>query len=229
MRLRSSRFFAVIVLFVFSAQTGDLLRLDDPTPVTAAFLGAAYGGGCVLVALSIRTGAWINARLPLLTILLFAVLTLIATLLHIDRFHFSAPGAIAQFAAWFWLIVYIAVPIALAVVLIAQERMPGGHPPRRLPLPRWVAAMLLIQGSILLIAGVVLYVWPTGELHLAVAADAAHGPCDRSVADLVRRRGSPGAARELHDPPADLLARLRRLRAARADCSAAIRWRPALG
>jgi uncharacterized integral membrane protein len=156
-------FLAVIVLFVFSAQTENYFAWTIQPPVTAAFLGAAYGGGCVLVALSIRTGAWINARLPLLTILLFAVLTLIATLLHIDRFHFSAPGAIAQFAAWFWLIVYIAVPLALAVVLVAQERMPGGHPPRRLPLPRWVAAMLLIQGSILLIAGVVLYVWPTTE------------------------------------------------------------------
>ena len=113
--------------------------------MTAAFPGAAYGGGCVLVALSICTGAWINARLPLLTILLLAVLTLIATLLHIDR-SLLQTCATAQFAAWFWLIVYIVVPIALAVVLVAQERMPGGHPPRRLPLPRWVAAMLLIQG-----------------------------------------------------------------------------------
>jgi uncharacterized integral membrane protein len=156
-------FLALIVLFVFSSQTESYFAWTIQPPVTAAFLGAAYAGGCVLVALSIRTGAWVNARLPLLTILLFSVLTLIATLVHIDRFHFSTPGAIPQFAAWFWLIVYIAVPVALAVVLVAQERMPGGHPPRRLPLPRWVAALLLVQGVVLLFVGVVLYAAPATE------------------------------------------------------------------
>ncbi len=156
-------FLALIALFVMSSQTENYFAWTIQPPVTAAFLGAAYGGGCVLVVLSIRTGAWVNARLPLLTILLFSILTLIATLVHIDRFHFSAPGAIARFAAWFWLIVYIAVPVALVVVLIAQERLPGVHPPRRLPLPRWVAGVLLAQGAVLLVVGIVIYAAPATE------------------------------------------------------------------
>ena len=55
-------FLALIVLFVFSAQTENYFAWTIQPPVTAAFLGAAYGGGCVLVALSIRTGAWL--RIP---------------------------------------------------------------------------------------------------------------------------------------------------------------------
>jgi len=87
-------------------------------------------------------------------------LTWVATLLHRDRFHFESAGAVARFAAWFWLGVYIAVPVALTLLAVRQQRMPGADPQRRQPLPTWLAVVLTGQGAIMLVVGVVLFVSP---------------------------------------------------------------------
>jgi hypothetical protein len=151
---------AVIVLFVFSGETESYFAWTIQPPVTAAFLGAAYGAGFILEVLSIRTRVWVDTRVALVTILLFTVVTLIATLLHLDRFHFGATG-VARFAAWFWFTIYVVVPPVLAALVIIQARSAGTDPPKRLPLPRWLAGLLLLQGMILLIVGVVLFAVPT--------------------------------------------------------------------
>jgi hypothetical protein len=156
----------VIALFVLATETERYFAWTIQPPVTAAFLGAAYASGCLLVVLSIRTRSWVNARLPVVTILLFSVLTLIATLLHRDRFHFAAEGGVARPAAWFWLCVYIAVPLVLLIVLVVQQRTPGTDPPRELPLPRWLAGLLIGQGLLLVIVGAILYVAPSSESTL---------------------------------------------------------------
>jgi hypothetical protein len=91
----------------------------------------------------------------------FATLTLIATLLHLDKFHFGAVGAIARFAAWFWLGVYILVPVALIVLFVLQQRAPGVDPPRRHPIPAWLAWAFGVQGLVMLAVGVALFVAPS--------------------------------------------------------------------
>jgi hypothetical protein len=156
---------AVIVLFVFSDQTESYFAWTIQPPVTAAFLGAAYGAGFVLEVLSIRTRVWVDTRVALVTILLFTVVTLIATLLHLDRFHFDATG-VGRFAAWFWFTIYVVVPPVLAALVIVQARRAGSDPPRRLPLPRWLAWLLVLQGVILLIVGVVLFAVPSTHMVL---------------------------------------------------------------
>lgn len=156
----------VIALFVMATETERYFAWTIQPPVTAAFLGAAYASGCLLVVLSIRARSWVNARLPVVTILLFSVLTLIATLLHRDRFHFAADEGIARAAAWFWLCVYIAVPLVLLVVLVVQQRTPGTDPPRALPLPRSLTGLLIGQGLVLVVVGTILYVAPSSESAL---------------------------------------------------------------
>ena len=107
-----------------------------------------------MVVLALRTQAWAHARVPVITVLVFTALTLTATLLHRDRFHFSAGGDVARFAAWFWLGVYLVIPVALTLLAVRQQRMPGDDPERRQPLPRWLAAVLTVQGAIMLVVGV---------------------------------------------------------------------------
>src|SRR5215213_1099037 len=119
-----------------------------------------------MVVLALRTHAWAHARVPVITVLIFSALTLVATLLHRDRFHFEADGAIARFAAWFWLGVYLVVPVALVLFAVRQQRMPGDDPERRQPLPRWLAAVLTLQGAIMLVVGVVLFAAPAQSATL---------------------------------------------------------------
>lgn len=147
-------------LYVLSAHTDAYFAWTIRPPLTAAFLGAGYAAGLVLVGLGLRAEAWAQARVAVVTVAVFATLTLAATLLHLDKFHFGSGGAIARFAAWFWLAVYVLVPVALIALAIRQQRAPGTDPERRDPVPAWLAGAFGLQGLVMLGVGAVLFVAP---------------------------------------------------------------------
>jgi hypothetical protein len=115
----------------------------------------------VRVVLGLRARSGAQSRIAVVTVAVFATLTLIATLLHLDKFHFGADGVIARFAAWFWLAVYVVVPGALTALTVRQQRAPGPDPDRRHPVPAWLATAFGVQGLVMLVAGVVLFVAPS--------------------------------------------------------------------
>jgi hypothetical protein len=147
-------------LFVLARRTADLFSWTIQPPLSAAFLGASYAAGCVLSVLALRSRSWRDARVPLVTVLVFAVLTLLATLLHLDRFHFAAPGLVARAAAWIWLAVYVVVPVALLGVVLRQGRAAGQRPAPERRLPAWLRALLGIEGAVLVVVAVALLVVP---------------------------------------------------------------------
>lgn len=155
---------AVVALLVGADHTARAFAWTIEPPVGAAVLGAAYGAGCLVVLLTLRAGSWAQARWTLLTILVFTVLTLVATLLHLDRFHLDESAALPRAAAWFWLAVYVLVPPAMSAVMLVQERArrrdglrvdPGVGHPEPAPLP--FAASLVVQGLVLLAVGLSLF------------------------------------------------------------------------
>lgn len=148
-------------LFVLSEHTDAWFAWTIRPPLTAAFLGAGYAAGFLMALLALRSHAWAHARVPVLTVLVFSALTLAATLLHRDRFHWAADGLVARFAAWFWLAVYLVVPVALVLLAVHQQRMPGADPERRQPPPRWLSAVLAAQGAVMLVVGVALFADPS--------------------------------------------------------------------
>jgi hypothetical protein len=150
---------AFVALFIGAEQTDRVFAWTIQPPATAAFLGAAYAAGCALELLALRRGTWTAVRLPFLTILVFTTATLRATLLHLDRFHFASPVPLARFAAWFWLVIYVVVPVSMVVVLVVQERRPSA-PAERVPLPMVLRVTMLVQGAVMLLVGVALFVRP---------------------------------------------------------------------
>ncbi|WP_456610266.1 hypothetical protein [Blastococcus sp. SYSU DS0619] len=157
---------AFVSLFLGSSRTDDYFAWTIAPPATAAFLGAAYAAGCVLVVLSLRVDSWARIRIPFVTVLVFTALTLIATLLHLDRFHFGAPGVVPRSAAWFWLGVYVLVPVSMLVMLVRQERPTRRDPPGHVPLPAGLSAVLAVQGVVFLAAGATLFAAPGTEASL---------------------------------------------------------------
>jgi hypothetical protein len=151
---------AVAALFVRPETTDRFFAWTIQPPLTAAFLGAAYLAGCTLVVLSLRATAWVHARAAIVTILVFTVLTLLATLVHLDLFHLDDGQVVARGAAWFWLVVYCLVPVALLVLLVLQARTAGTDPARSRPLPRLLVVALLAEGGVMLVVGAVLFVAP---------------------------------------------------------------------
>jgi hypothetical protein len=151
---------AFFALFVMSSQTNHYFAWTIQPPVTAAFLGAAYAAGFVLVVLSLRSPQWAVVRIPFTTILIFTVVTLIATVLHRDRLHFGSAETVARFAAWFWSAVYVLVPIGMFAMLVRQERRPAVDRDGRLPVPTPLFAALVVHALLLLAVGVALFVSP---------------------------------------------------------------------
>ena len=169
--------FAVFTLVAVSS----LLLLANHTdrffawPITSrpngAFLGAAYGAGFVLSVTAAVQRRWSRVRLVVATVAAFTVLTLFPTLLHMHRLNLRADAVSARAAAAVWLTVYILVPVACAVVLVRQHRRQradgrGSDPGRRMP--RWLAALLLAQGTVLAVGGAVLFIGGAGS-HMMIA------------------------------------------------------------
>ncbi|NEM04463.1 hypothetical protein [Geodermatophilus normandii] len=155
---------AVGALLLQPGRTSQVFAWTIQPPLTAAFLGAGYAAGCTLVVLSMRDPVWANTRVPVLTILVFTLLTLVATLVHVDRFHFqeefAAAPLLARAAAWFWTGVYVVIPLAMLVLLALQERAPGTDPPRRRPVPVLLRVALGVESVVLLGVGAAISVAP---------------------------------------------------------------------
>jgi hypothetical protein len=150
---------AFVVLFVLAGQTERYFAWTIKPPATAAFLGAAYAAGCALELLAFRRRTWAALRIPFVTILVFTVITLVASVLHLDRFHFGSDVQMARNAAYVWLAIYIVVPLAMIVVLVIQERRPAERIDR-LALPGGLRATLVIQGGVMVAVGAALFLVP---------------------------------------------------------------------
>ncbi len=148
------------LLFLFPGSTDTLFAWTIQPPLTAAFLGGGYATALVVEVLAARERVWARGRVFFPAMLLFTSLTLLATLLHLDRFHFNSPGLGARGTAWAWFIIYIIAPPLMAGLLFLQLRAPGGDPPRLAPLPPLFRAVIGAQAAIMLGVGALLFFAP---------------------------------------------------------------------
>jgi hypothetical protein len=148
---------AGIQLFAGAGDTDRFFSWTIEPPLTAAFLGAAYWAACLLLAWAARQRDWRRARTALPPVVTIAVLLLLATVIHLDRFHHDLYGR-------FWVVVYVIVVPLLAYLIWAQPKRSAAGAEAGHPLAGWLRAALGVQGAALLVFGVLLYVAPVG-LH----------------------------------------------------------------
>lgn len=147
-------------LYFFSEKTDVLFSWTINPPLTAAYLGGGYLAAFVLEYLASRESKWANARIAVPGVWIFTFVTLLVTIIHIDRFHFNSPNFITVAGTWVWLLVYIFVPVVLGIFWIRQVRQPGTEPTRVKKLPGWLRYSALIQGLVLLLSGTVMVLLP---------------------------------------------------------------------
>jgi hypothetical protein len=185
-------------LFVFTERTGTHFAWTIINPLAAAFLGAGYLASLSIETLAGRQAVWANARIAVPAVLVFTVLTLVATLLHLDKFHLGNRFAAGtQFVTWAWIAIYVLVPMLMLIVLAVQVRIPGEDPPRSAALPGWVYGVLAVHAVTLFGLGVALFaapaqtapLWPwkltplvaqaTGAWLISLGVAAAHALLER--------------------------------------------------
>lgn len=147
-------FGAGLLLYVRSGNTDDTFSWTIKPSITAAFLGGAYWAAFVLFAWSARQELWVRARPFVLPVTVIAILLLVATLVHIDKFHKDT------LFGWFWIVAYIVVPPALALALWSQSRVPKVAAPPRVPLAAPLRGLLVLEGLILVGVGLSLFIAP---------------------------------------------------------------------
>jgi hypothetical protein len=138
----------------FPDRTEDLASWTIAVPLTAAFLGFAYGATLPSIVLAIRMRRWARVRILPVMALVLTTLALLATLRDLDKFHFNDGVLLARTAAWFWLILYALLPPLNLGVFVLQERSSAGHPdPVERPLISWVRALLFLYAVGLTVIG----------------------------------------------------------------------------
>jgi hypothetical protein len=151
---------AGIQLYILTARTDHFFAWTIANPLSAAFIGAGYWTGAVLLLLSVRERAWANVRIAMAAVTPFVPLMLLTTLLHLDKFHFQSSDLNARIAAWAWMIVYLVVPFAVIAVYAVQLRLPGGDPLEGSAVPLWIRTLLGLNASIAFIVGLALVLIP---------------------------------------------------------------------
>jgi hypothetical protein len=152
---------AGVQLFVLTDFTDRFFAWTISPGLSAAFLGAFYFTALVLAAGSATQPEWTRARVGVFGVWLFVTLTLAATLLHLDKFHYSDPSLVARGAAWLWTIIYVVEPPAVLAAIVVQTRAPGRDRPRQRRLPAWYRASVVAQSFALAVAGIWLFVAPS--------------------------------------------------------------------
>jgi uncharacterized integral membrane protein len=151
---------AGVMLFIGAAETDRFFAWTIEPPLTAAFMGAAFWAALVLLAWAANQREWVRSRTALPAVFLIAVLLLVATLIHLDKFDFDS------LFGWFWLTVYVIVVPLLAVLIWRQIRRAGDVPRSERPLPAWLRLALSLQAGAMLGIGAALFAFGTDAASL---------------------------------------------------------------
>lgn len=153
-------------LIAGARHTDDYFAWTIKPAATAAVLGAFFWGTTAIAWLSARERIWARARGAVPAAVAFTVLTLAATLIHIDRFHLANPSALTRLVTYVWVAVYAIAAPALTVLYYLQLRAPGGDPARGERLPGLFRLLLGIQSAIAVAVGAGLFIAPAAMIPI---------------------------------------------------------------
>lgn len=153
-------FLAGVQLFMFPLRTDEYFAWTIDSPMTAVFLGASYWSAVGLELTAAHAHRWSGARIAIPAVLVFTTLTLVVTLVHLDKLHLDDElDAGTRAVTWAWIAVYAVVPGLMVFALVRQRAIsmdvtnPSG-------LPALVRATLVLLATVLLALGAALLVDP---------------------------------------------------------------------
>lgn len=151
---------AGVSLFFLSEATHLYFAWTIKPPVTAAFLGGGYLAVTTALVFALRETSWAHVRVGVLVVATGLVSILVATLLHLDKFHLHNAAWSAEFWAWSWLFLYIVLVPGLIAALWAQRHQTEAVTPPQAKLPTWMRLSQRLLGTLMLVMGAVLFALP---------------------------------------------------------------------
>lgn len=151
---------AGLSLYLLSEQTSLYFAWTIKPPITAVFLGGGYLAVATALGLGLRESDWAPVRVGVWVVATGLVSILIASLLHLDKFHLHSPEWTARVWAWSWLFLYVALVPGLLAVLWAQWRQPRTESGLGTSLPTGLRVGQWVLGSMMAVMGLALFVAP---------------------------------------------------------------------
>ena len=153
-------FLAGVQLFVFPLRTDEYFAWTIDSPMTAVFLGASYWSAVGLELTAARSAGGRALWIAVPAVFNFTTLTLVVTLVHLDRFHLDAEiDSSTRAVTWAWIAVYAIVPVLMAAATLRQRSLSTAVAAAA-GLPTIVRATLVGLTLVLLLLGFALLVDP---------------------------------------------------------------------
>ena len=129
-------------------------------PLHARFIGAIYLAATVFLALSFLSRSLLKTRTIARIAFWWTGWLLLITFLHWETFDFGRPQV------WFWVVAYIAFPIAAAWLAWAPGRARDEPKPSARVTEPWVVVALFVQGLFLTALALVCFVAPSAVVAI---------------------------------------------------------------
>jgi hypothetical protein len=159
---------AGVSLFFLSENTNLYFAWTIKPPMTAAYLGTGYLTVATALLLALRERDWARVRVGVAVVATGLICILIASLLHLDKFHLNSEVTTARGWAWSWMFLYVVLVPALATVLWAQRRAPRTEsagvaalaPPLQRGMRGLAVVMIALGATLFLLPASAEYLWP---------------------------------------------------------------------
>lgn len=113
---------ALVILWGFPDRTGDLWAWSFRPDMTPIFMGSGYGAGAYFFWRVFRSDRWHPASAGVLSAAAFALLMLIVTLVHWEKFNHGHAPFVAAVVFFGWVGVYIVSPVAVGWLWLVNQR-----------------------------------------------------------------------------------------------------------
>lgn len=144
---------AFVILYLFPERTGELFAWPIKPTMTALMLGGTYLGGAYFFTRSALDKRWVNVKLGLLPVSVFAGTLGVATLMHWDKFTHGS------LAFRLWAILYLSLPAVIPLVWLLNRRQDPG-PKGMVSLPVGLRLAFGVLGGVLSVAAIMLFALP---------------------------------------------------------------------
>ncbi|MGH9246037.1 MAG: hypothetical protein ACRD29_17300 [Acidimicrobiales bacterium] len=153
---------AFALLYLLPADTDEHFAWTITPTMTPMVLGSVYLGGVWFFIGVIRATQWRTVRAGFPAVALFASLLGLATILHWDRFHHGHVAFVA------WTMLYFTTPflVMAAFVVNDRDRHSASVGSSHVRLGRAASITIAVAGSVILTAGLFLFVVPTWAIRV---------------------------------------------------------------
>jgi peptidoglycan/LPS O-acetylase OafA/YrhL len=159
---------ALVILWGLPGRTADLWAWTIKPDLTPIFMGAGYGAGAYFFARVFLGRRWHEGAIGILGAAVFALLMLVTTLIHYDKFNHGHGPTLAVIAFYGWVIVYVASPFLVGALWAFNQRTDPRVPepgdptvPRviRLLARRAAVAALVVAAAVLVAPTIAIDSW----------------------------------------------------------------------